>query len=131
MTVFIAQQPRPNRSGWMPDLSSAAEYGPFEYVFEPSERVYALIGPSMFKARKLFKDFDYEKDYFLWPGVGDPAALVVCTIALRELNVPYIKMLYWDRKRMSSGERDPSQGFYVPIKITIQEQKPNDLASMV
>ncbi len=123
MTVYIAQQPRPNKSGWTPDLSSADKYGRFEYVFGSSERVYALPGPSMFKVRKILKDFNPEEDYFLWPGVGDPMALACCIQALSELGLDYYNFLYWDRKRSSTGERDPSKGFYVPITLPIKEKR--------
>lgn len=122
MTVFVAQQPMPSKSGWMPDLSSAAEHGPIQYVFDTSDKVYALPGPSLFKARKALKNFDPEVDFFLWPGVGDPAALWACLIAMMGTDPEFITFLYWDRKRDSSGERDGRSGFYVPCKFNIKEK---------
>jgi hypothetical protein len=122
MTVYIVQQPRPNKSGWTPDLSSSAKYGPLEYIFDSSEKVYALPGPSLFKARKILRNFNPEEDYFLWPNVGDPMACIISTIALAERNIDFFRILYWDRKREVSGERKRNEGFYIPIKISLKER---------
>lgn len=122
-TVFVIQQPRPNNSGWLPDLSSASSYGKIEYIFDSHEKVFALPGPSLFKARKALKDFDCEKDYLLWPGVGDPAAMTVTLLALAEKDMPFLKQLYWDRKRNDDGARHPTSGFYVPLTFNIKEKR--------
>lgn len=123
-TVFIPQQPMPNKkTGWMPDLSSAAEYGKIVYLFGGGEKVYALPGPSRFKARKLLENFNPEEDYILWPGVGDPAALFATMIGLMQSEPESITFLYWDRKRDSSGGRDGVSGFYVPCKFQIKEKR--------
>ena len=124
MTVYIPQQPMPNkRTGWTPDLSSAAEYGKIEYVFAGGERVYALPGPSLFKAKKILRDFNPEEDYILWPGVGDPAALYATLLALMSHDPASIRFLYWDRKRDSNGQRDRNSGFYVPCNFMIKENR--------
>lgn len=122
-TVYVIQQPRPNKQGWMPDLSSANKYGKIEYVFGSHERIYALPGPSLFKARKIFREFNQDQDYILWPGVGDPAALVVAMIALMECDIDYFKQLYWDRKRDDNGQRTAANGFYVPLTHNIKEKR--------
>lgn len=123
MTVFVIQQPSLNSRGWMPDLSSAASYGNIEYIFLGGEKVYALPGPSLFKARKVLREFDPDKDFVLWPGMGDPMAYAVAMIALSELGLDHIKFLYWDRTRDSDGGRTGHKGFYVPIPIHIKEKR--------
>ena len=124
MTVFVVQQPRPNKNNWVPDLSSAAEYGPLEYVFDSHEKVFALPGPSLFKAAKLMRDkFNFEKDYILWPSAGDPMAFAALMLAFKDLNIDYIHFLIWDRKRDATGQRDPRNGFYVPVKFVLKKEK--------
>lgn len=123
-TVYIPQQPMANRkTGWMPDLSSAAEYGKLEYIFNGGERIYALPGPSLFKARKALENFNPEEDYILWPGVGDPASLFATMIALMQHDPEKITFLYWDRKRNDDGSRDRHNGFYVPCNFIIKEKR--------
>lgn len=123
-TVYIPQQPMPNKkTGWMPDLSSAAEHGKIEYIFGGGEKVYALPGPSLFKARKALENFDPENDFILWPGVGDPMAFAITIQALMSHDPHQIRYLYWDRKRTTSGERDRNSGFYVPVTSIIKEKR--------
>lgn len=119
MTVYVTQQPVPNAKGWTPDLSSASEYGKIEFVFNGGEKIYALPGPSMNKARQMLKNFNAEEDYILWPGSCDPASLKVCMIVLVLLGVHKIKTLYWDRERDRDGNRSKSRGFYKPVTFEI------------
>lgn len=124
MTVYVIQQPVPNRTGWMPDFSSAYEYGELDYIFSANEKVYALPMQSLFKVRKFFREkFNPEKDYILWPNIGDPMGCIITSIAIGELNFEYIKCLYWNRKRDSSGNRDNKSGFYFPIKVELNSRK--------
>lgn len=120
MTVYVVQQPVPNRKNWVPDLTPANEFGAIEYVFKSDDNVYALPGPMMKKAQKIFKDFDPNNDYLLWPNTGDPAALWTCCFALAILGFDKISILYWNRKRIS-GQRDYQQGFYVPITYDLKQ----------
>lgn len=124
MTVFIIQQPRQNRHNWQPDFSSAEKYGELRFVFDAHERVYALPNPSMKKAQRTLKDFDFEKDYILWPNIGDPQAMFAFAFAFgleQLLAVDYVNVLQWNRKREEDGSRDPSVGFYVPIRYNFKE----------
>lgn len=124
MTVYVIQQPAPNKTGWMPDFSSAAEYGAIQYLFNADERVYALGGPSLFKVRKFLRDtFKPEKDYILWPNIGDPMACIIAMLAIGEMGYDSIKCLYWNRKRDAQGNRDSQAGFYFPIQINLKERK--------
>lgn len=120
MTVYVVQQPSPNRRGWMPDLSSAVEHGKIEYVFSGGEKIYALPGPSLFKARRILKDFDPDTDHLLWPGSIDPMALIICMIAVMEKNPAKISVLYWDRARDKDGNRSVTDGFYIPIPVELK-----------
>ena len=121
MTVYVVQQPTPNKNGWQPDLSSAAEFGTIKFVFDSSDKVYALPGPSLFKARKVLKDFNYEKDYVLWPNLGDPMAMAAFMLAMRDIDMDKVTFLQWSRKRGEDGERIPGSGFYVPITFRLVE----------
>jgi len=126
MTVYVVQQPRPNKKGWTPDLSSASEYGNLFYIFEPNEKVFALPGPSLFKARKILRErFNENEDYILWPSAGDPMAFACLMLALGELNLHEVNFLVWDRKRRG-GVRVENAGFYVPTKFKLREKKDED-----
>jgi len=124
MTVYVVQQPVPNKNGWMPDFSNAAEYGEIQYIFNADEKVYALPGPSLFKVRKLLREtFDYKKDYILWPNIGDPMSCIITAAAIGEMGYDYIKCLYWNRKRDADGNRDAKAGYYFPIQINLKARK--------
>lgn len=131
MTVFVIQQPRPNKkTGWVPDLSSATEYGELEYIFDPHERCYALPMPSLFKARRILRDkFDEEEDYILWPSAGDPVSVFAVCFAMADLNLSKVTILIWDRKRDENGRRLRDKGCYVPVKFTLREEKLDELSS--
>jgi hypothetical protein len=109
----------------MPDLSSAASYGKLDYIFNGGEKVFALPGPSRFKARKKLEGFNPEEDYILWPGVGDPIAYAIVIDILASMDVDFYSLLNWDRKRSPDGTRESGQGFYVPIRI-IRKEKRNE-----
>lgn len=130
MTVYIVQRPTRNSSGWEPDLSTAAEYGALEYVFEANEKVYALPGPSLRKAKKILEKFDHENDHILWPNIGDPMAFAAWMLALGqtmiERQIPFVSFLQWNRKRNEDGTRDPRIGFYVPCKFVLINNIPTE-----
>jgi len=126
MTVYVIQPPPKNRHGWSPDLSSAAEYGEIQFVFDDRDRVYALPGPSLFKARKIAAVFDCDKDYILWPNIGDPMALACFLLAMKDKDMPHCNFLYWNRKRNEDGTRDSHSGYYVPVKFNLKDVKVND-----
>lgn len=120
MTVYIPQEPKPNRQNWVPDFSSALQYGEIAFVFESHEKVYAIPAPSLFKARRLLENFNYKEDYILIHTAGDPMAQIVVDMVLRELDPEYINFLYWDRKREPDGTRKTGAGFYVPKTLKLK-----------
>lgn len=126
MTVFVPQNPLPNPRGFVPDLSSAAQYGPLEFVFTDNERVHALPTPSINKARRVLKNFDADNDFILWPGSCDPSAWAAMILALGELGLDRVRLLQWSRKRDPNGVREYGAGFYVPITFNLKEVKHHD-----
>ena len=120
MTVFITKSPVPDNKGWMPDLSSAQNYGPAKFVFEGHEHVYALPGPSLHKARRVLKDFDWTTDYLLHPNSFDQMALVCAMTAILELAPDYVNILYFDRAMKEDGTRDRRSGSYYPIRLELK-----------
>lgn len=119
MSVYVVQQPVPNQHGWVPDLTPATEFGAIKYIFDGGENVYALPGPMMKKAQSILRDFDPENDYILWTNMGDPAALWTTCFSLVLLGFSKVRILYWNRKRVS-GKRDYKNGFYVPITYDLK-----------
>jgi len=105
--VYVVNRPVKNKFGWVPDLSDAARYGSLEIVFEPNDKPQFLPGPSVQKARRIMKDFSSE-DYILWPGGGDPiAVMITCMIASEKANT--VRVLRWVRS-LEEGDRDRRKG---------------------
>lgn len=119
MTVYVIQQPVPNRRNWTPDLTPATEFGAIKYIFSGSDHVYALPDSMMKKAQEALKNFHSENDYLLWPNTGDPAALWTACFALVLLGFEKVDILYWNRKQ-KDGKRDYNSGFYLPITYQLK-----------
>ena len=123
--VYIVNRPVKNKFGWVPDLTDASRYGSLEIIFEPDEKPQFLPAPSIHKARKIMKDFCSE-DYILWPGGGDPiAVMIVCMIAAE--TSPIVRVLRWERN-MEEGERDRRKGWYMPVALELRKES-NDYRS--
>ena len=123
--VYIVNRPVKNKFGWVPDLTDASRYGSLEIIFEPDEKPQFLPVPSIHKARKIMKDFCPE-DYILWPGGGDPiAVMIVCMIAAE--TSPVVRVLRWERN-MEEGERDRRKVWYMPVALELRKES-NDYRS--
>lgn len=116
--VFITQQPRPNGQGWMPNLSPAAQYGRFVFVFGEADRPWCNPEASVEKAQAALQDFDPDEDYILYPNSGDPAGMWIMLTVLARFPLDKIKVLYWERK-LANGERSKTDGFYTPVTIPL------------
>ena len=120
MTVYIVQRPRENKFGWTPDLTDASRYGAMEIVFEENDKPQFLPGPSLHKARQIMKDFGPE-DYLLWPGGGDPVAVMICSMVAAEYSST-VRFLRWERKK-DEGQRDRRKGWYMPVALELERSK--------
>ena len=117
--VYVVNRPVRNKFGWTPDLSDASRYGSIEVVFEANEKPQFLPNPSIQKARRILKDFGPE-DYLLWPGGGDPiAVMIVCMIAAE--NSPIVRILRWERN-IEEGDRDRRKGWYMPVALEMRKE---------
>lgn len=125
MTVYITQKPRPNTKNWEPNLTSAHQYGKLEFIFDTSDKVYALPGPSLFKARKALRNFNPDTDYILHINMTDPMALCVTMSALfKEFQAPlmsHINFLYFDRRIDGDGNRTAEGGVYYPVRLELKK----------
>ena len=123
--VYVVNRPVKNKFGWTPDLTDATRYGTIEVIFEPNEKPQFLPGPSIQKAKRILKNFGPE-DYLLWPGGGDPiAVMIVCMIA-SEMS-PTVRVLRWERN-VEEGERDRRKGWYMPVALEMRKES-NDYRS--
>jgi len=114
-TVYIVTRPRENKFGWTPDLTDAARYGKMQVVFEPDEKPQFNPSKAITTAREIMKDFSPE-DFLLWPGGGDPIAVMVCTaIASEQSDV--VNILRWERN--FDEVRDRRKGWYMPVKLDL------------
>jgi hypothetical protein len=117
--VYVVNRPVKNKFGWVPDLSDASRYGALEIIFEANDKPQFLPGPSVQKARRIMKDFSSE-DYLLWPGGGDPiAVMITCMIASEKANT--VRVLRWERN-MEEGDRDRRKGWYMPVALELRKE---------
>ena len=115
-TVYIVTRPRENKFGWTPDLTDAARYGKLKIIFEPEDKPQFNPTKSIETARKAMEGFSPD-DFLLWPGGGDPiAVMVACMIAAEESEE--VNVLRWERN-FNEGERDRRKGWYLPVKLNM------------
>jgi hypothetical protein len=118
--VYVVNRPVKNKFGWVPDLSDASRYGTLEVVFEPQDKPQYLPGPSLQKARRKMKGYS-DDDYLLWPGGGDPiAVMIVCMVAGEQADV--VNVLRWERN-IEEGTRDRRKGWYMPVTLELRKVK--------
>jgi hypothetical protein len=71
------------------------------------------------KAREILEGFG-PKDFILWPGGGDPiAVMIACMIASEESEV--VNILRWERN--FDEIRDRRKGWYMPVKLNFREDE--------
>mgnify|MGYP003126206187 FL=1 len=117
--VYVVNRPVKNKFGWTPDLTDATRCGSLEIIYEPEDKPQFLPGPSIQKARRIMKDFSAD-DYLLWPGGGDPiAVMVVCMIAGEVSST--VRVLRWERNN-DEGERDRRKGWYMPVALELRKE---------
>ena len=119
MTVYVTQQPTPNRRNWQPDLSPAAEYGKIKYIFQGGEQPFTNPANAISVARKELRDFNPETDFICWPNSGDPASLYATIMCLVDKGHKEITFLYWNRNRDANGQPLPDRGYYAPVKMSL------------
>jgi hypothetical protein len=117
--VYVVNRPQKNKFGWTPDLSDASRYGALEVVFESNDKPQFIPVPMIQKARRIMKDFSPE-DYILWPGGGDPIAVMVVVAIASELS-PIVRILRWERN-IEEGERDRRKGWYMPVALELRKE---------
>lgn len=116
MSVYVSQQPVPNRHQWVPNLEPATKYGALKFIFQGEDQPYMKPQKSLAQAKEILKDFDSDQDYLLWPNTGDPAAMWCAILALTSIGVEVIPFLYWNNPRGNKV------GYYAPMQINLKEQ---------
>jgi hypothetical protein len=116
--VFITQQPKPNAVNWVPNLSPAAQFGAFNYIFGPDDKPWLHTDWALDHAAGILREFNQEEDYILWPNTGDPAGVWAVMLVLARMNINKIRVLCWERK-LKDGVRSKSEGFYSPITFQL------------
>ena len=111
--VYVVQAPRKSPGAKVPDLSSAAQYGGFKFVFESEDMVFASPLESVKKAHKILQNYNPEEDYILWPGLSDPAALYAVMIACQRIGITEYSFLYWSRPH------NGNPGYYEPKRMEV------------
>jgi hypothetical protein len=118
-SVFIVTRPRENKFGWTPDLTDAARYGKIVIIFEADDKPQFEPQKAIRKAREILEGFG-PKDFILWPGGGDPiAVMIACMIASEESEV--VNILRWERN--FDEIRDRRKGWYMPVKLNFREDE--------
>jgi hypothetical protein len=117
-TVFITQQPRPNSNGWTPNLSPAAKYGKFVYVFAGDDTPWANPKSATEQAIATLSKYNPDDDFILYPNSGDPMSIFIIVAVLARLAINKITFLYWERN-LIDGKRSRTDGFYSPITLNL------------
>ena len=117
-TVFVTMQPKPNRTGWQPNLTPATAHGRIVFVFSGDDKPWCNPDWAMEHAQQVLKDFNPDEDSILWPNSGDPFATYVVTAVLSRFPIDKIRVLYWERN-LVDGVRDRQNGFYTPITLRL------------
>ena len=124
--VYVVNRPVKNKFNWTPDLTDATRYGALEIIFEPDDKPQFIPVPMIQKARRIMKDFSAE-DYLLWPGGGDPIAVMIGCMISAEL-APTVRVLRWERI-MEEGSRDRRKGWYMPVALELRKEKNEEYQS--
>ena len=124
--VYVVSRPRENKFGWTPDLTDATRYGTLEVIFESHEKPQFTPAPCITKARRIMKNFSPE-DYILWPGGGDPTAVMIVCMVASEMS-PVVNVLRWERN-FEEGERDRRKGWYMPVILEMRKEANDEYRS--
>lgn len=112
--VYFFQQPVPNGHGWTPDLSPAAPFGMFEFVFSSTDRPCQNPLEARLKADNALRDFNPEKDYICWSNAGDVFCIYAAVASLTQRGIRSVKALVWHKPR-----NHDEQGRYVPTEVPL------------
>ncbi len=121
--VYIVQDPPPMWVRGKPitrDMSSAHRYGNMTFVLGQDDQPSVTPGPCLNRFRKVLKDFRPEHDFICFAG-GDPMALALAFLALKEDNHPELQFLQYNRARDLDGERKKGTGYYVPVTVPLKQ----------
>lgn len=102
------------------DYSSAANYGAIHFLLEPDQS--PSTKPAVCRAKiykELYANFDYKTDYIVWSGGDSLALFMAAAVLAKNLNVPAIKWLKFERGRDLEGNRVPGKSFYTPVEVKI------------
>lgn len=112
-TVWLIQPPSIARN-----YADASRFGVMESILDSQDRPSIAPGPMLNKIKtRLARDY-HEGDYILWVG-GDPSSLFLTGVALRDLNVPEVKYLIWEKKKDREGNYLSNEGYYKPVTMRL------------
>lgn len=119
-TVYFAQEliSPTNGKQFVLDTSSAARYGTIKNVLTRQSRPSLAPGPCLVEAKKALAKFNHTTDYITVAG-GDPLALSIAMLALRDLGFRRVNFLRWDKSIGLDGKRDRSSGYYTPVSVPL------------
>lgn len=107
------------------NLTHAVTHGSLTFIFAAGEKIEQMPGQSLLKARKALRDFNSEEDFMLFINSksSNPHALTVCSMALGELNLPFVNWLHWNRGKDSAGNVVPGNGYYTPVRYDLRARR--------
>lgn len=117
--VFLIHEPRARKdNGWLPDLSTAEEYGRLAVIFSKDNHPSYMHTADIHNLLDLaLRDFNPATDFIVWCG-GDIAAIVHVSAYLAQHHKS-VQMLRWDNRRNEQKQR--VGGFYRPATITFSQ----------
>lgn len=122
-SVYVVQEPPAsyNRQtgGYVTkDLSSAQRYGKLVPILAQAQHASLTPGPSLFQMQKALRDFKPDRDFVCYAG-GDPMALALALLTLRDYGFTEVQVLRWDKERDLDGNR-LAGGYYTPVRTPLR-----------
>jgi hypothetical protein len=122
-SVFVVQEPPASYNrvtgGYVAkDLSSAQRYGKLIPILAQAQHASLTPGPSLFQMQKSLREFSPEFDYICYAG-GDPMALALALLTLRDMGFQEVNVLRWDKERDTDGNRKAG-GYYTPVRTPLR-----------
>lgn len=119
--VFCIQEPRPNKKGFIPNLTGAKAYGSIHFIFDRVDSPCRDPVSAIKKIHSRLINFDSKKDFILDARAGDSMAMTIVLAYLFGNGFGQWGIRFLHYRRPKDDDENP----YTPI--TVYPSKPKTL----